>query len=1707
MVPFTREQQSRVMTPPASVPVSHPSRPPRRWLRRLGIAATGLLTAVVVLVALLQLPPVATAVVRKLLTLAPLNPGNRLEVGRVSGNFFGELTLEDVRLRQRGRELALISRLRVAYALPRLRPPTSRIDEIEATGARISAHRQAGRWDLLQVLHQSADTTGGGGFEVGRLRVRDAAATAELSADSTVGIRVIDLAAHDLVTGGTARVAIDDLELALRPPASSRWLTLQTRGGVTADEIRLDPLRIHTESSELSGRAVLPRRFDDARSVDRLDVQLAARPLDLADLAAVVPSVPPRGQLRFDARASAEGELVTAHLAATLDRARLALDGTTRLSRGTPSSYGLHAVATGLDPSAFSTAAPAGAINGRLDADVEGPLRQANGRVRLGLAGSRLGTKAIREARLGAVLTRGTADLTLHGVLDSGVVSARGQARLFDSIPSYRLAGDARRLPGTGAVARALAGGGGDPALAIAFRLAGAGRSADSARVRGRVELTAVRDTGAAVPLGHADVRLAGGQLGVRPVLLAKGGSITAAGRITLGDTIGYELRDGRVEGVDVRELAGDSTRLPLSGRFSLAGRGTAPAEARMIARIHLDEVRSGDRRIGQVDVVARLDRGRLRLEGTGALQGGRLALEATGRPFDSTVTYVLRRAAMERVDVGSLVGRPDLAGPVTLRATGEARLAGPQPSLRAHLTVEPSRLGRIELSDGEASVRLARGALTYDGSIRSGAGAVSLAGDGSPAADAPAYRIRDGRISSLDLGRVLGRPDLRTDLNLTFTADLTRFTPDSVGAALALALQRSRVNQAELTGGSLDIRINGGQLEGKLRAEGSDAALAAELTGARAGGANTLKARGDLRLEHLARWTGRRDADGRLETRFALETRADSVGFQSAAGTLDGSGGIGGIRLQALHVALSPAEGQLRIDTLQVRSNIAMVDGGGRLALRPGAAPGRLALAAALGDMGPVAALAGADTVAFDSARVRLVATGPARQWRIDGGADAFGVALGGNLANRITLQGGATLDSSRVRALNGDLRVTDAAYGKLTLRDLTAAGRYDSTLALDLKLNVGDSVRIATRMRGAVSSARDTLRAEVERLTLDEGGRAWALGRPASFVLGPRVEVHDLALRAGQRSITLNGVFDRRDSSDLTLRITGLDLETLRATGLVPVGGRLDGVLHLSGRAPSPRLQGRMDLAIVSKRRRQIGTLAGDLDWTGGGLRLTAAATPTRGGALTVKGFLPYRLSLAPRDTSAAAEIERNEADTVSLAVRADSFDLALFEPLLPPDAARGVHGRLQADARIGGSIRTPVTTGTLELTRGALELPSIKVAYEQGELAGRLDGQTLRLERLRLRTGKHQELTATGAILLKPLSEPGLDLAATLAHFRLVNSSQLQTAASGRVQLSGTLLKPALSGSLRLDRTNFFVGAAAAQAKVEQVDLTPEEMRRLARDFGPTVLAHANETPGLMDRVKLGLDISMPNQVWIRRVSTPKTNIELSGRLRLTQEPGGEMQFFGHVEPVPERGTIELNGRQFRLTDGDINLVGPVDSTHLDVNASYQVPTQGGGDDEGVLVNVHATGRLDSLGLDFTSDPSMSQDDILSYIVTGRPASDNPLFEGQGSGGGAGQIAMGTLTDAISNAAGQGLGLDVFQIRQEPTRGLTLTAGRYLGSRLFLDLQLPLQSSPQNRVAGANLGPGFELEYTLRRWLRANVRGGSLSPGILFRARRAY
>jgi hypothetical protein len=67
--------------------------------------------------------------------------------------------------------------------------------------------------------------------------------------------------------------------------------------------------------------------------------------------------------------------------------------------------------------------------------------------------------------------------------------------------------------------------------------------------------------------------------------------------------------------------------------------------------------------------------------------------------------------------------------------------------------------------------------------------------------------------------------------------------------------------------------------------------------------------------------------------------------------------------------------------------------------------------------------------------------------------------------------------------------------------------------------------------------------------------------------------------------------------------------------------------------------------------------------------------------------------------------------------------------------------------------------------------------------------------------------------------------------------------------------------------------------------------------------------------------------------------------------------------------------------------------------------------------------------------------------------------------------------------------------------------LTAGRYLASRVFVSLQQPLRIGSSTDQQTTASGPGFELEYAWRRWLRSTLRGGSLPTSLLMRGRHAF
>ena len=56
--------------------------------------------------------------------------------------------------------------------------------------------------------------------------------------------------------------------------------------------------------------------------------------------------------------------------------------------------------------------------------------------------------------------------------------------------------------------------------------------------------------------------------------------------------------------------------------------------------------------------------------------------------------------------------------------------------------------------------------------------------------------------------------------------------------------------------------------------------------------------------------------------------------------------------------------------------------------------------------------------------------------------------------------------------------------------------------------------------------------------------------------------------------------------------------------------------------------------------------------------------------------------------------------------------------------------------------------------------------------------------------------------------------------------------------------------------------------------------------------------------------------------------------------------------------------------------------------------------------------------------------------------------------------------------------------------------------------MSLQQPLRiSATSEQQSASSTGPGFELEYALRRWLRTTFRGGSQPTSLMMRGRYAF
>ncbi len=1696
----------------------------RRWriVRRLAAAAVGIPVALlVVLVLLLQVDALSTVAGRWVLARANPWQDATLQVGHASLRGLSHLEVADLRiLTPDGDPLVELDSLDAHIRLLPLLRGTLVLPALEVAGLRVTMRQRAdSTWDLLAPFAAAKDTVAaqeksGFAIRMGPAELRRSSMRADFlaSSDSTLRVEVVTLRLDTLTWPHPTLVTVDTLDARIFPPSRPESPAhFSGAARLASGALTTEGIRLVSDSSDVraGGTLVLPDRGDT--TVRDIDFTLTASPLDFRDVGALVPGFDVAGSLRLDARVTGSTDLLGLRVdGETFDGGTLHLEGQLTPRTGDSIHYALRGRVRDLDPSLWS--AGASSVRG-VDADVvvalDGPaLDSLDGTVTLDVQGARVASGTLRPTHLEATLVRGLATFDVAGGADPWVhLTAHGTARPLDALPTFDVRSTLHQLD------TLTAGGARLASIVATVRADGAGFSPSVARGSAHVDLSgAVGDV--RIENGSVTASWDSSTADARLEVPLGGGQVTAH---ALADWSGaatrVTLRSFSADRVDVAGLLGDS----IAGSVSLTGSGSAvvgdPSSTVVDADLAIEQATWRALRVDTGRVSVQLRDSTLSARGRAVANAGTLELTARARPFAPTPTWRLDTLRVRGLDLGQVrAGLPttDIDGMVR----GEGRGFAPATTEGAlTFTLDTSRVAGALVDTATVRVALRDGRVQLDGDAHALGGTLAMVGEGRPFEPTPTFRVTRARFDTLRVDSTVAGP-LRAVLTGTLEGEAS-LPPDTFPTLRArLRIDEGQVNAQVLDSAVVEATTEGDQarLDAVFSAAGGHGNVSATATLAREYGALAIRAAradGTLSFPDLGGLLGRDSADAALDARFALRgegTRARTMRWNA---TLSASGRYDAARLDSLTLSARMAAGVLHLDTLDVASNFAKGGGGGTVALYedaviPDSVTRRgLDLRLSADSVAAIADLLGVHPLSLRSGGLVVHAEHGSGGVVVTGSAGVGGVIGASVAADTVHADFTALLHDLDLARADVEVRSESVSLPSTVLDAAGGTVAYDTSgasFAIQATKDDGHEVRMAGLARVAERTVR------FDSLDVNLPDRSWRLVRPATLTWGDRIDPDGITLASGTSRIAFEGALDRSGTQSLTVRLDSVPVGGFaELAGLEGLQGTFDGRLEATGPADDVGLNGDLD-ATLGDATAHIAVRPAE----GRALGVEVTMTDPQNDPLTVRGTIPFRLSLA-----AGGGAGPPPDQTMGLDITARDFSVGWITPFLRPLGVQTFEAELTADARLEGTMDDPSLTGSASLAQGRLEIPEQGVSYTEIHGNLRFPGDRIEVPSLTAVAGGTAEIE--GDIVLAPLNNPTFDLRGHFRRFEVVENAWTRLRVNGDVTLSGDLQGPVVGGSAQIEDTDIYADQVGEGQMVRPVELTSEDYRMLASYFGyrPSEAIAVQRDPLLPWSIDLSLDIG--NDVWVRRRTQPEMRIQIDGSLDVRKEPGDSIRLFGTVEAVNGRSYFQQFGRRFTIANGTVTFNGSPMDWQVDAEARYEVPSTRDPNTSEATITLDVRGRADDLGLTLGSEPSMENADILSYLATGRPAASAAQFGNTGSSGGSGgvlgageELALGRVAGLLEETAEQAVGLDVVEIRQNGLKGATLVAGRYVNPRLFVAFQQPLTLNARTEEATrdqGSRGTEVEIEYTWYRWLLVNIQGGQSTIRLFLRTKYAY
>ena len=653
--------------------------------------------------------------------------------------------------------------------------------------------------------------------------------------------------------------------------------------------------------------------------------------------------------------------------------------------------------------------------------------------------------------------------------------------------------------------------------------------------------------------------------------------------------------------------------------------------------------------------------------------------------------------------------------------------------------------------------------------------------------------------------------------------------------------------------------------------------------------------------------------------------------------------------------------------------------------------------------------------------------------------GNNALADSLGGALTFRGAVRGG--LDSlefrgaltgrdlqqnaERAHALRGDLAlrsVRGQMSGSMDLRadTLLVGGLHVNAVSFGARLLArnratfggGATTDNGTRLRlaGGYEANGDTTAVSLDTLSLAIGDARWSLRVPAHVVRSPAGLALDTLLLANTTGGRISGfaLVPETAPARARLRAESVPLAEIGrlAQVVAPIAGAVGVDIDVRGTKARPVMS-----MSASVNALKVGGLAAELLSVNGEYRAERASVQAnllRNGRRVLDASVDYPVAL----TLFSA---RPLADSLHGRVHADSVDLAIVEAV--SNKLRNASGRLGVDLAIGGTPAHPHVGGTASLRDGALEVPGVglKLATIDAQLRVDAARDSLTIDRLSWTTpGSGGTASVQGSVVFRDPSNPRFDVRLDARGVRAVDKRGLArldvSTGAGGLTLAGTPAQATLSGVLKVDKGTIYI-PELARKQVEDVSASD-----FASLFDTTDVRNRSIMPkapsALVEHLRLdGVSVNIGDEVWLR---SKEANIKLGGSLTLTRAQderavarsraaGNDSAHYtlaltGALSA--DRGTYLLDliavQREFQVQSGRITFFGTADfNPAIDVTAQYQVKQANRSD---IAVQARIVGNFfPQPQLEITSsDASLSPSDLVSYLMTGRPAAEIGNFD---------------------------------------------------------------------------------------------------------------